>query len=103
MALTMSLPGKPFSNLPNAMRATSVFVACLLVVLLVFSEAKHHRQCDDKEQPEGEVVYVQKGKKAKKQMFSVGTALGAIKVGTAIYGMAKNHWGHRKLIQIDAE
>ncbi|CAK4073554.1 unnamed protein product [Aphanomyces euteiches] len=85
------------------MRATSVFFACLVVVLFVFSEAKHPRQYDDQEEPEDKVVYVQKGKKAKKQMFSVGTALGAIKVGTAIYGMAKNHWGHRKLIQIDAE
>ncbi|CAK4767404.1 hypothetical protein LEN26_001747 [Aphanomyces euteiches] len=85
------------------MRATSIIFACLVVVLFVFAEAKHHRQYDDQEQPDGQVVVVQKGKKAKKQMFSVGTALGAIKVGTAIYGIAKNHWGHRKLIQIDAE
>ncbi|CAK4073555.1 unnamed protein product [Aphanomyces euteiches] len=87
------------------MRAASIFFVYLVVLVFVFTEAKHHRQEDDQDQdpPQGEVVYVQRGKKAKRQMFPIGAVLGGIKVGTALYGLAKNYWGKRKLVEIDGE
>ncbi|CAK4661754.1 hypothetical protein LEN26_001748 [Aphanomyces euteiches] len=86
------------------MRAASIFFVYLVVLVFVFTEAKHHRQeDDDQDQPDGEVVYVQRGKKAKRQMFPIGAVLGGIKVGTALYGLAKNYWGKRKLVEIDGE
>ncbi|KAG9408362.1 hypothetical protein AC1031_021606 [Aphanomyces cochlioides] len=90
-------------NLQSLMRGASIFFAYLIVLVFVFTEAKHHRQDDDQEKPEGEVVYVQRGKKAKRQMFPIGAVLGGIKVGTALYGLAKNYWGKRKLVEIDGE